>query len=103
MDSPIILVHGEFQSAGTWDLVVPALQNPGRDVIVVPLTGLEPGDVLVIANTYRRGLSHTGIYIGEGQFVHAANERHGVTVSNLWDGYWGPRFAGASRPAAATA
>jgi len=58
---------------------------------------LEPGDVLVFANTYRRGLSHVGIYVGEGQFVHAADERHGVTVSNLWDGYWSTRLVGASR------
>jgi cell wall-associated NlpC family hydrolase len=58
---------------------------------------LQPGDLLVFANTYRRGLSHVGIYVGEGRFVHAANERAGVTVSELWDGYWGPRFVGASR------
>jgi cell wall-associated NlpC family hydrolase len=63
----------------------------------VPADDLQPGDVLVFANTYRRGLSHVGIYVGNGQFVHAADERHGVTVSNLWDGYWGPRFVAASR------
>jgi cell wall-associated NlpC family hydrolase len=58
---------------------------------------LQPGDVLVFANTYRRGLSHVGIYLGDGRFVHAVDERHGVLVSNLWDSYWGPRFVGASR------
>jgi cell wall-associated NlpC family hydrolase len=58
---------------------------------------LQPGDVLVFANTYRAGLSHTGIYIGDGQFVHAADERHGVMVSALWDGYWAPRLVGAAR------
>jgi cell wall-associated NlpC family hydrolase len=58
---------------------------------------LQPGDVLVFANTYRRGLSHVGIYVGDGQFVHAVDERHGVQVSNLWDSYWSPRFVGASR------
>lgn len=58
---------------------------------------LEPGDVLVFANTYRAGLSHTGIYIGDGQFVHAADERHGVVVSALWDSYWSPRLVGATR------
>ena len=61
---------------------------------------LQPGDVLVFANTYRRGLSHTGIYVGNGQFVHAADERHGVMVSALWDSYWGPRLVGAARAAA---
>jgi cell wall-associated NlpC family hydrolase len=58
---------------------------------------LQPGDVLVFANTYRAGLSHTGIYVGDGRFVHAADERHGVIVSNLWDSYWAPRLVGASR------
>jgi cell wall-associated NlpC family hydrolase len=58
---------------------------------------LQPGDVLVFANTYRAGLSHTGIYVGDGQFVHAADERHGVVISNLWDSYWAPRLVGASR------
>lgn len=61
---------------------------------------LRPGDVLVFANTYRWGLSHAGIYLGQGRFVHAVDERHGVTVSSLWDAYWSPRLAGASRPAA---
>lgn len=59
---------------------------------------LQPGDILVFGNTYRRGLSHAGIYVGEGRFVHAADESHGVMISNLWDGYWGPRLVGASRP-----
>jgi cell wall-associated NlpC family hydrolase len=61
---------------------------------------LLPGDVVVFDNTYRRGLSHVGIYLGGGQFVHAVNESDGVMVNNLWDAYWGPRFVGASRPIA---
>ncbi len=60
---------------------------------------LQPGDILVFANTYRRGLSHVGIYVGDGRFVHAVDESHGVVVSSLWDGYWAPRLVGASRAA----
>ena len=63
---------------------------------------VEPGDILVFANTYRRGLSHVGIYLGEGRFVHAVDEAHGVTISNLWDSYWSPRFVGASRTLSAS-
>jgi cell wall-associated NlpC family hydrolase len=59
---------------------------------------LLPGDVVAFANTYRGGLSHVGVYVGDGRFVHAVNESHGVMVSDLWDDYWGPRFVGASRP-----
>jgi len=38
--SPIVLVHGAFQSALTWDLVVPRLETRGRQVVVATLTGL---------------------------------------------------------------
>jgi len=40
--SPIVLVHGAFQSAATWDLVAPRLKQSGRPVFVATLTGLGP-------------------------------------------------------------
>lgn len=56
---------------------------------------LSPGD-LVFFNTYG-SLSHVGIYMGDGRFIHAANERTGVTISNLNEGYYSARFAGGRR------
>lgn len=53
---------------------------------------LTPGDLVFFQNTYTWGLSHVGIYIGDGQFVHAGSERTGVTISNMWDDYWGSRY-----------
>ena len=38
---------------------------------------LIPGDLLLFANTYKRGISHIGIYIGNNNFVHAASTRQG--------------------------
>ena len=58
---------------------------------------LQPGDTVFFANTYMPGLSHAGIYVGGGRFIHAADERSGVTISGMDDGYWGPRYIGASR------
>ncbi len=66
----------------------------------VGMDDLQPGDIVVFADTFRRGLSHTGVYVGGGQFVHAVDERHGVAVSTVWDVYWAQRFVGASRPLA---
>jgi len=40
--SPIVLVHGAFQCAATWDLVAPRLKQVGRPVFVATLTGLGP-------------------------------------------------------------
>ncbi len=58
---------------------------------------LQPGDLVFFQNTYQAGLSHTGIYVGNGQFAHAANGSTGVILSNLTDSYWGPRFLAARR------
>jgi cell wall-associated NlpC family hydrolase len=66
----------------------------------VSTDSLQPGDVVIFANTYKSGLSHSGIYVGDGEFVHAADERHGVVLSPLWDDYWGPRLVGATRAVA---
>ena len=53
----------------------------------VAYDALQPGDLVYFAGTYGPGISHTGIYIGDGQIIHAENESTGVTISNLWGGY----------------
>jgi NlpC/P60 family len=59
--------------------------------------GLQPGDLVFFKNTYRHGLSHTGIYIGDGQFIHAENESTGVRISDLDSDYYSSRWYGAAR------
>jgi cell wall-associated NlpC family hydrolase len=63
----------------------------------VDRNSLQPGDVLFFQNTYRPGVSHAGIYIGGGQFIHAENESTGVRVSSLDDEYYASRWYGAVR------
>jgi len=58
---------------------------------------LQPGDLVFFANTYEAGLSHAGIYIGGGRFVHAENEGTGVVVSNINGGYYGSKYYTARR------
>lgn len=60
-------------------------------------TALRAGDLVFFQNTYMPGLSHNGMYLGEGKFAHAADERSGVTVSRLDDVYWSSRWFGATR------
>lgn len=57
---------------------------------------LQPGD-LVFFQTGGRGISHVGIYIGNGNFVHAASRGRGVTVDSINSGYYSPRYRGARR------
>ncbi|MDQ3929074.1 MAG: C40 family peptidase [Chloroflexota bacterium] len=64
----------------------------------VSFNNLQPGDIVLFSNTYRRGLSHAAIYIGGGQIIHAVNESVGVTVSNLNSSYWRSHFTTGVRP-----
>ena len=63
----------------------------------VSKSGLTPGDLVFFAGTYKSGISHVGIYIGNGQFIHAANSKTGVTTSSLNSGYYSAHYAGAGR------
>ena len=48
---------------------------------------LEPGDLVFFSTFGKKYINHVGVYIGEGNFVHASIKK-GVVVSTLLEGYY---------------
>jgi murein DD-endopeptidase len=65
----------------------------------VAIGELQEGD-LVFFRTYRRGISHVGIYIGDNRFIHAPRTGRTVAVETL-TGYYRRRYVTARRLAGA--
>ncbi|MEN1968785.1 NlpC/P60 family protein [Lentibacillus sp. N15] len=54
-----------------------------------------PGDVVFFEDTYKDGVSHSGIYIGNNQMIHAGTEETGVEIESLDKDYWQDSYIGA--------
>lgn len=81
-----------------WGILLPRTSvEQYKKGVVVPKAQMRPGDLVFFKNTYKRGVSHVGIYLGDNQFVHASSGRKQVTVSSLNDAYYQNHWAGARR------
>ncbi|EKN66483.1 NLP/P60 protein [Neobacillus bataviensis LMG 21833] len=56
----------------------------------------KPGDLVFFQNTYIKGISHMGIYLGGDQFIHA-DEKKGIMISTLKSTYYTEHFAAFKR------
>ena len=68
-----------------------------RQGTYVAKSDLQVGDIVFFAGTYASGISHVGIYAGNGQFIHSPNSRSVVSYSDLTSGYWAQHYYGARR------
>ncbi|MCP8967705.1 C40 family peptidase [Ectobacillus ponti] len=59
-------------------------------------TNPQPGDLIYFQNTYKPGISHMGIYLGNGSFIQAGDS--GVAIGSLSSSYWSKHFTGYTKP-----
>jgi cell wall-associated NlpC family hydrolase len=65
--------------------------------IAVKKSDIEPGDLVFFRTGRSRRISHVGIALGDGQFVHASSSGGVVRVDHLDKGYYSGRYMGARR------
>lgn len=67
--------------------------------IPVALEDLQKGDLLFFLTDKSRGIpvTHVGIYIGHGEFIHAASKKKGIIISPLNRGSYAKTFVSARR------
>ncbi len=65
--------------------------------IAVKRSDLEPGDLVFFDTLGRGAVSHVGIYLGDGEFIHAASNPGKVITSRLEERYYATRYLGARR------
>jgi len=62
----------------------------------VKTSDLRPGDLVFFRQSSSR-ISHVGLYVGSGQFVHAPSSGKDVEITGLDKAYWKKRYVGAGR------
>lgn len=63
--------------------------NAGREI---PISEAQPGDIVLFQNTYTPGVSHVGIYSGNGKFIHNSSSKKTVVESDLNSDYYKNHF-----------
>lgn len=80
-------IYYVYNQAG---ISVPRTSTTGYDALAYTVSSPQVGDLVFFKDTYRAGISHMGIFIGNNSFIHAGGDR--VQITSLNDSYWGKHF-----------
>lgn len=60
-------------------------------------TALKPGDAVFFKGNGRGQISHVGLYIGEGKFIHSPRTGKSIRIDSLSNTYWNKHYTTAKR------
>ncbi len=89
------LVHYSYGQAG---LNIPRTSKEQyRKAQPISRRHLQAGDLIFFRNRYGSFVSHVGLYLGNGEFIHAPSTGKKVTIRRLDSPYWKKHFYAAGR------
>ncbi len=88
------LVHFVYKECGyTINRTAASIYQNG---VAVEKSQLQAGDAICFSS-YSNSIGHVGIYIGDGQFIHASSSEGVVTIGDLNSSYYTKNYVGARR------
>ncbi len=91
------LIGFVYRDAGGISLPRSTREMSVMRVPLIPRHALQPGDLLFFATAGGKTVSHAGIYVGEGRFVHAPSSGGTVRLDTLSSAYWNKTYLSARR------
>jgi len=77
----------------TNNIVIPRVSRAqAKKGKIIPRSYLKKGDLIFFDSKKSSRVSHVGIYLGEGKFIHASSSKHQVVISNLNSSYYTKHF-----------
>jgi murein DD-endopeptidase len=67
------------------------------NAITIKRNALKPGDAVFFKGNGRGQVSHVGLYIGEGKFIHSPRAGKTVRIDSLSNRYWNKNYSTAKR------
>ncbi|GAB7192813.1 transglycosylase TgdA [Kineococcus sp. NUM-3379] len=84
-----LVLHAVYQASGG-KIKLPHRADIQRTMgTPVPREQLQPGDAIAFAHPGASFFHHIGIYLGDGQMIHAPTFGKPVQITNLRTNYWG--------------
>jgi cell wall-associated NlpC family hydrolase len=74
-----------------------SMQMHRSGATTVQREALKPGDAVFFKGNGRSDVSHVGLYIGKGQFIHSPSTGKRVRIDSLSDSYWKRNYTSAKR------